>query len=90
MKLECKGGPDDLFLVERGNVAVLDPALPVSRRLGKEPIAKRMQRLFDRRSPGERQVPAPRESKGLAPEVREGDVGREPKRAVEAFEPHVV
>ena len=56
MQLQRERGSNDVALIARWNVAVLDPAAPMTNGLIEKVIAERRERLFDRLSPCERET----------------------------------
>ena len=81
VELERERRADDLALVERRDVAVLHPALPVAHRLAQEAVAQRRRAAPRSGAPQvstrcRRSVSA----NGCAAQVGERDVGRQPQR----------
>ncbi len=82
--LSASAEADHLVLEEHGHRAALHPASPVADRLVEEAIGEGLERLLDRLSPGQHQVPSAGQGEGLAGrQVGERDVGGETQRRVE-------
>ncbi len=90
VQLEREGRADDLALVDRRHVAVLDPALPVADRLVEVALTVTRQRLVDEGAPGQDEVLLRRQGEGNSVEVRQGHVRGQQQRDREAFVAEVV
>ena len=81
---------DDFLLVQRRNVASLNPLLPVARRLAQIAIAQPRQRLVYRRSPAQHHVLALGQRKRLPAEIGQRKIRDEPQRTAESLKADVM
>jgi len=90
MKLQSQRRPDDFFLEQRRDVALLYPSLPVTGSLVQESLAQMRKRFLNRCAPREDKVLAPGECERLAAQVGKRNIGSEPQLAREPFKSDMV